>query len=317
LLHSNIANTVTTVFNFDKAHRGFGSYVLGNAGGALPTDIQEYPLHLWELTGMFQPSGVNTKYPVIFYKMNLNNNQDNAATAVVWKAAITGVDPTDNVTSLDHERLITGSTPAYTMVKVGLDSNEDILNNASTGPGARGYLAGVSAKFILNTPTERSTKFIIQLVQFHEEMVPGAVSTANQTQFWQAMIKRESFSPLADGLNSRLSKYMKVLRSETISMDAPEATEDHLLSRTKTLSLYFNMNRMLNFNWGINADKQKMEEKDVIVDTAANRFSTHVHPKARVYLMIKAECEKFPTLSQTVHPSYDMVMKFYHKSIKD
>ena len=317
LLHSSVTNTTMAIYNFKSAYRGFGSYVLGNIGGALPTDLQEYPLHLWELTAMFQPSGANTKYPVTFYKLAMTNKEDNAATTTRWYAPITGADPTDIVTSVDHERLPANATSAYTMTKIKLETNEDILTNSSTGPGARGYIAGASVKMILNTPTERGTQFAIDLIQLHEEMVPGADQTALNAQFWQAMIKQYSYSPLSDGLDKNLSKYIKFISSEKFNMDAPESSEDHMISRTKTVKFYYNLNRTLNFNWGINADKQKMEAPDLIFNIAANRFSTHVEPKARVYMMVRAVCEKGLAASQTIHPSYDMVMKLYHKSIKE
>jgi hypothetical protein len=204
------------------------------------------------------------------------------------------------------------------MARIGFDANLDLndLRNYG-GPGARGYVHGVKFRLLLNSPTQRSTKFIIQLVQLHEEVLPGAPATALNTAFWQTLIKPFMHSPLADGMDKDMKKYIKILKSQTVSLDAPESVEDHMTSRTKLLNIFYALNRTCNYRWGQFADRQAMETNDLIKNLNIQNISTHVEPKARIYMMIRAQCEQVGAIVASTVPSYDIVAKFYHKHIGD
>lgn len=317
LLKSSINNTVFAISNFGAAYRGEGGITIANLQAALTdTNLLECPLHLWELNG--SPQGVNTDIlvPVIFYKLFFDNSTD--TTNVSWRAAITSNTPVDTVTNINTSRLLSGANEQYNLARIEADANTDLndLRNYG-GPGARGYVAGVKFRLLLNSPQQRSTKFVIQLVQLSEEVVPGAAVTTVNTAFWQTMIKPYMFSPLADGLHGDFKKYIKILRSQTVTLDAPESIEDHMTSRTKLLNIFYALNRTCNYRWGQNADKQAMETNDLIKNININNISTHVEPKARIYMMIRAQAEQVGALTNTVVPSYDIVAKFYHKHIGD
>lgn len=319
LLKSAVANKQYTIQQYAAGYRGQGALICGNIQAAtLDSNTLECPLHLWELTGSTQGQATSTLSPVVFYKLCFGNSTNSAN--VFWRAAVTSQTATDTVAAGDINifRDVTTAPEEFNMTLNKADTIQDISLAVHTGPGARGYLAGVSAKLLLNGPQNAPTKWIIQLVQLHEDVVPGANISDAQTAFWQAMIKPLMFSPLADGLHSMQKKYIKILKTHVIEMDAPESTEDHLVSRTKYFKQYFNLNRTLNFKWGIGQAKMHLENDSVVKDINLNSFSTHVEPKARVYLMIRAEAAQSSTGSDVlINPSYDYVMRFYHKSIAD
>ena len=102
--------------------------------------------------------------------------------------------------------------------------------NADFGGGAKSYIESFKAKFVLNGPQTKPTKFCIQLVQLSETVTPGWAGT-NDTianAFWQAMSKLYGFSPLDPGPSAHLRKYLKVLKTMTVVMDSPESSEDHV-----------------------------------------------------------------------------------------
>lgn len=317
LLKSSINNSVFAISNFGAGYRGEGNIPLANLQAALvDTNLLECPLHLWELNA--SPQGINTdlSIPVIFYKLYFSNSLDTAN--VEWKAAITSNTPIDTVNNVNHSRVLAGATELYNMARVEMDANIDIndLRNYG-GPGARGYVHGVKFRLLLNTPQQRSTHFVIQLVQLHEEVVPGAPVTQANTAFWQQMIKPFTHSPLSDGLHGDSKKYIRILKSQSVHMDAPESNEDHLTSRTKLLNIFYALNRTCNYRWGQNADRMAMETNDLIKNVNLTNISTHVEPKARIYMMIRAQAEQVGALSNAIVPSYDIVAKFYHKHVSN
>lgn len=313
LLNTHLSNVTYAISNFGPAYRGVGNVTLEHAQTANGAETA-LPLHLWEMTGAIQSNGVAMVAPVIFYKLGLTS--ETAAAGVVWRGALNGANPVDQITTTNPVRAVAGSDSNYTPQRIFTDSTFD-LTQAQSGPGARGFLGSVGFKLLLNSPQTKGCTFVIQMVQLHENVVPGATPTVETTSFWQAMTKPYAYSPLADGLHEKHRKYIKILKSTTVHLDAPESVEDHVISRTKLLRLYFNMNRALNFKWGIATATQNMENNTLITDMSALEFVTHVEPKARVFLMIRAQAEQALAYDALTHPSYDIVMKTYHKRIAE
>jgi hypothetical protein len=138
------------------------------------------------------------------------------------------------------------------------------------------------------------------------------------------MTKPYAWTPISDGIRNQQKKYIKILKTMTIVQEAPESDEDHVVARMKHLDIMYHLNRTLNFKWGENSDKMNMVTTDQPVNTNKTAYITHVHPKARVYMMIRALCEFSQGTSETpveatsaLYPSYDYNMKFYHKSMED
>lgn len=137
----------------------------------------------------------------------------------------------------------------------------------------------------------KPTKYMVQLVQFSEDVLPdynqygGAIA-----EFWQSIVKHYTYSPLAkmdDGFNR---KKMKILKQYKFNIDPTANFENDPDPHVKTLKLYYKFNRMCNFMWKFNnetpqtvADMQDSDWKQ-----EANQVQTQVHPNARIYVMIRA-----------------------------
>ena len=320
LLRQNLAKTTYQLTNMGSWSRGVGKLMLASNQRTGAGTYMEVPLHLWELNAGIQARGATTSYPVIFYKCGFSSEV--AASVVSWRAAITSATPVDAVTTLDSSR--TTVAPGFNFSIVDKDSSVENLDPGFlSGVGARGYISGAKMKMILNGPQQRSCKWVIQLVQLHEDVTPG-VNTAEATAFWQGMAKPFAWTPISDGIRASQKKYIKIMKTMTIIQEAPESDEDHLVSRMKHIDIMYHLNRTMNFKWGENSDKMDMVTDDQPINTNNSAYLTHVHPKARVYMMIRALCEFSAGTgavpvdpSHSLYPSYDYNMKFYHKSMED
>lgn len=320
LLRQNLAKTTYQLTNMGNWNRGFGKVLISSNQSTGTGNYFEVPIHLWELNAGIQGRGGTTSYPIIFYKCGFTSELDTAS--VLWKAAITSATPVDNITTLDNSR--TTIAPGYNYSIVDADSSIENLDPGFIGGvGARGYISGVKAKMILNSPQQRSCKWVIQLVQLHEDVAPG-INDNEATAFWMGMAKPFAWTPISDGIRTSQRKYIKILKTMTVIQEAPEADEDHLISRMKHVDIMYHLNRTMNFKWGENSDKMNMITDDQPVNTNNSAYLTHVHPKARVYMMIRCMVEfSAGTVSAPVppssltSPSYDYNMKFYHKSMED
>jgi len=273
------------------------------------------PIHLWDLTAVPQGTGANLSRPALFYSCQFTN--ETSAGSVTWQthvngtvATATGLDQRGNLGSINYNPTITYSS----------SQREAILSGVDGGPGANSYLEKVNASLILNGPQQRSTKFLIQVVQLSEEVIPGAShDTSNvNTAFWQAMAKPFGFSPLETGPRMELRKHIKILKTLEYLMDSPESSEDHLTARMRHVNFTMFLNRKLNYRWAHANDLVTINVADVPVDSGTTPFATHVHPKARIFLMIRALCTfTGPSVSATnlIYPSYDMKLDITHKSM--
>jgi hypothetical protein len=320
LLRQNVSKTTYQLTNFGSWSRGSGRLMLASNQKSGPGTYMEVPLHLWELNAGIQARGGTTSYPVIFYKCGFSSEV--AASVVSWRAAISSSLPVDAVTSTDHSRITVAPGFNYSVVDADA-SSENLDPGFLGGVGARGYISGVKMKMILNSPQQRSCKWVIQLVQLHEDVTPGIQST-EATAFWQAMTKPYAYSPISDGIRAAQKKYIKILKTMTIIQEAPESDEDHLTARMKHVDIMYHLNRTMNFKWGENTDKIDMVTEDQPIVTNNSAYTTHVHAKARMYMMIRTLCEFSAGTSgvpvdpsNILYPSYDYNMKFYHKSLED
>lgn len=188
-------------------------------------------------------------------------------------------------------------------------------------------LQKVNVKMILNGPQTKPTKWCIQLVQLKSEVTPGVQTTGanpNGTKladaFWSSIAKPYGYSPLDNQMPRRLKQYMKVLKTWTVVMDAPESSEDHLKTRMHHLTLNLNLNRSCNYLWGTETDRTMAYGPDIPENgfqvNSDNEYLCQVHPNARVWLMVRALCEfQGPEIAATeaLFPSYDIVMNAVHR----
>lgn len=309
---SKVAQTksVLSLYDYGSWNRGRG--MLGIAScqpGAAGTEYRA-PVHLFDLTCVPQGIGTATRFPTTFYELFFTDETDSAE--VRWYGKRDALNPgriTSPVTNTTTE------TKNRCFFKTYGNRTSEMTNPSLSGFGAKSYISKFRAKFILNGPQEGPTKWVIQLVQLSEEVIPG-VETELATAFWQACAKPYGYSPLETGPSRGLRKHLKVLKSFYCAMDTPESTEDHVTSRMRQVDFDGHLNRTCNYRWDHAVDKVGMTVPDIPEDddVGADVNSTHVHPNARVYIMVRA-LSKFTPLeswSQQKHPSYDVKIDVTH-----
>jgi hypothetical protein len=313
---TNQTKSVLSLYDYGSWNRGRGQFGIASAQpGAAGTEYRA-PVHLYDLTCVPQGAvGAPTtlKYPTTFYELFFTNETDSAT--VRWYGKRDSLNPGRITTLVSNTPTETKNRCFY---KTYASRTNEFTNANLSGYGAKSYISKFSAKFILNGPQEGPTKWCIQLVQLSEEVVPG-VETELATAFWQACAKPYGFSPLEAGPSRGLRKHLKVLKSFYCAMDTPESSEDHVTSRMRQVDFDGHLNRTCNYRWDYAVDKVGMTEADIPEDddvgTEVN--STHVHPNARVYIMVRA-MSKFTPLeswSQQKHPSYDIKLDVTHCSL--
>jgi len=311
-----INTTVYTVHNYGAWNRGEGALTLAALQSGLAGTAVRMPIHLWDLTAVPQGTGAGVLYPAIFYDCNFSNE---TSTGVVgWTTHVNNA--STSATGMDQRAA--ANTINYNPVPTYATTQKELISsNIEGGPGATSLLEKVHATFVFNGPQQRSTKWCVQLVQFDEKVVPGVAADSSNvaTAFWQSMAKPYGYSPLETGPRRELSKLYKVLKTMTFVMDSPESGEDHLTARMRHVDFKAYLNRKLSYRWGHSNDLVALNTQDVPRDAnVTNSFASHVEPKARVFLMIRALCTyQGPSVaySNTIYPSYDIKLDITHKSM--
>lgn len=282
------------------------------------------PVHLYELTGCPQTYDVGgnygIKYPFTRYELRFSSVGSVGGTVdlqwIGWGASGTPTlvsNMNQDTSSLSKDNHLY----PIQLDNVGVDAPGPNEINAHSLPGKKSYIESVSAKLLLYGPQTQPVRWSIQLVQLSEEVTPGYAGTnLRSVAFWQAMAKPFGYSPLESGSLQNMKKRYKVLKSWSYLMDAPESTEDHLTARMRQVDLFFNLNRKANYEWMFNEDQVALAAEDTFESADGRDISTHVHPKARVYLMIRALTPfKTTTFDAVTNPSYDIKLITTHRNL--
>lgn len=202
-------------------------------------------------------------------------------------------------------------TRAFTYTNENVDNATAIVDNY---PGGSDTLDWVQAKLLFYAPTTRASRIQVDVVQIRDtRLVPDASTGVSNfaCAFWQAMVKRFAYSPLEPG-NNEYAKYLKVLDSKTFIMEAKEST-DAVNTNMKELNLFYRFNRKCKYNWA-DEDKMAMLSQDGQINTDTN-ISTQVHPRSRIFLMIRGQATNTTADSSALHPSYDIVLRAKHSQL--
>jgi len=308
--YQTLNTQVYSIFNYGAWNRGSGKIMVrSNQPGALGTTLIQ-PLQLWDLSAINQGSGASVNYPAAFYECQFTN--ETATGEVIWLTNVNNA--TTTAVGLDqfaglynpgfNPHLTYSSQPSY-LIDPTYEGQADTI------------LEKVKCTMVLNGPSQRSTKWCIQLVQLSEAVTPGVVdaSSNESTAFWQAMCRPYGYSPLETGPRGELKKNIKILKTMEYIMDSPESVEDHLTARMRHIDFSIYLNRKQNYRWGRVNDLTAMNISDIPLDTVGS-FSTKPDPKARIYLMIRALCTyQGPSVAPNngLFPSYDIKLDMTHK----
>jgi hypothetical protein len=319
LIRQNVATNTFGFRHFGAWNRGNGEVMISSIQEGIAGTTVKQPVHLIDLTCVPQMelgSLSTIYYPGTHYELTFSDETDSGS--VVWTSSFAG----GVGTSVQGNLVPSGSVnKEYTMYPLYIDNPNKATTSHHHTPGGMSYIEKFRAQLILNTPKQKGTKWCIQLVSFSPEVIPGAATTQLQTAFWQAMARSYGYSPLAGGLPKNLRKYMKVYKTLYITQDAPESSEDHLLSRIRHVDFFGYLNRKVNYCWGQEHDLVNLDEQDVnefTEDNETNQPQTHAHPRARRYIMIRALTTfEGPSATEGTNnqPSYDIRLSVTHRQL--
>lgn len=322
LTRTNIHREVYSLRNYGPWNRGLGAIpIVSSQPLGTGTDV-ECPVHLWELTAAPQGTRNQVSYPATFYRLFFNSESASGTHYFrTYSGAIDKAANSYNMQDVDLFQKEFQLYPSDSTKRTYFDGTSDI--NKDVGPGTLSFIEKFNMKLILNGPQQRATKWCIQLVQLAPEVTPGnTVVSPNGNvaeAFWQQMSKPYGFSPLESGPTGRLRKYFKVLKSMYVTMDAPENSEDHISCRLRHIDFSGFLNRKANYNWSNREDTVSLNSDDIPENAQldpSDRRSTHVHPRARVYVMIRALCTLTgDTYTPAQYPSYDIKLDVHHRHL--
>lgn len=176
--------------------------------------------------------------------------------------------------------------------------------------------------------TQKPTVYTIYLCQLNEDVTPDinfASQTANYSnitnpnaiEFWQSMIKRFTYSPLAKVDDGFKNKKIKILKQYKINIDPTANYENDPDPHVKTMKLFYRFNRKCNFEWkyanAAGFSQANMNDADWQQENSQNQC--HVHPNARMYVMVRASNYvrgTYDTATNTTNPSISWVLRSCH-----
>lgn len=192
-----------------------------------------------------------------------------------------------------------------------LDTSDAPNSVQESYPMGSSMLDWMKAQLLFYSTTTLPTRVQVDLVQITDtRLVPGAESTPFATAFWQSAIKRFAYSPLEPG-NNQYKKYLKTLYTKSFILEPKETTES-VPAQLYQLDLFQRFNRKCTYNWQ-NADRMNINAVEGPVNRADNQ--NVVHPRARIFLMIRAQSKSDTAYTTTVHPSYDIVLRTKHTQL--
>lgn len=284
LLEQNKTSNVYSVRAYSQFGGVNGSYWLANTSPSTTTGPWNTPLHLWELTSAPNNISSTLVYPNVRWVPQFST-------------------PTD-----------TGALTWSTADALGIENADTQPNMLHTLPLGNDTLDWVQAKLLLYCPTTLPARFQIDVVQFNDTRLVPDNTTGVSTfaaAFWQSMLKRFAFSPLEPG-NNKYQKYLKVLHSQTFILNPKETTEA-VNTIFREVNVFMRFNRKCTYDWE-DQDRMNMLQQEGPTNLDAN-IKTQVHPRARIFLMIRAQSRNGTGPSSTIHPSYDIVLRMRHSQL--
>lgn len=322
LVRQNQQRKVYGIRNYGAWNRGAGAIALSALQEGLAGTTVRMPVDLWDLTAVPQlgDNGTSTLgilYPATQYRLQFTAETDSAQvdwqTTLAAQGAVQGKD--------DSSTVLNKLACMYPMEsgRRGLPGGGSSSNNAWGVGGPISFIEKFKAEMLCYGPKQAPTKWCIQIVQLAEEVSPSE-STQLSTAFWQQISKPYGYSPLESDSSSITRKYMRVLRTYTFLQDAPESSEDHVQARMRHVTLQGYLNRRANYNWDQYSDLIDLDTQDTPENADQNsvRTACHVHPKARVYMMIRALTEyQGPEAIEGANksPSYDLKLAVTHRCL--
>lgn len=285
LLKQNVSSSIYAMRQYSQFGGTNGVQFLSNKSPTTTTGPFFVPCHIYELNAC----------------PNIVNNTVTNPT-IAWYPTFS--DPTATATL--------SWTRAFQYTPENIDFNSAITDNY---PGANDTLDWVSARMLFYAPTTRASRIQVDVVQIKDTRLVPDDTTGVSTfaaAFWQSMSKKFAYSPLEQG-DTQFNKYLKVLDSKTFIMESKESTES-VNTNMKELNLFYRFNRKCTYNWEDQDRMGMLVANDGQLNTDVN-VKTQVHPRSRIFLIIRGQATNTTADSTTLHPSYDIVLRAKHSQL--
>lgn len=241
----------------------------------------------------YYTAGSNAGVPLYLVELNscINNVNGN----------ITGHSPVYKAERNESRGYVWSSLQGQTAGGVTLDSawqversgqNSTITDNY---PGQSSILSWVDIRMDLFGCKNHPTKFVIEVCQLDEDLCPavGTNSDNNHVRFWDAQIRPFISNPNLHQISYGDKKYKKVIDSRVIEIGPTSTTESDQDPHVKTLQLFYKFNRRCNYAWKdfIAAPAENPSNAQlttVFIPQAQGDNQTQVHPRARLFLLVRA-----------------------------
>lgn len=269
---------------------------LWNVSTSPTTGALACPVHLWDVSAVVNTNAGATQTPVVQYLMSQATPL--SSSAVSWNTG--GYSP------------VAGAT-------LNTEKSSAALNTYQSTPTASSTLEWVQAKLLFYAPTTIPCRVSVQLVQFTDARCAPydpnidkyRVSPLGQfhTSFWQSMAKQYTFNPLETG-DASYKKYLKVLASEDFIFQPKETTEN-VQAIMRQVNIFKRLNMFAKYDWSEDGPINGGLLASGIQQDVGN-VNYQLHPQKRVFLMIRAQANNTTGYNQSVHPSYDIVVRSKH-----
>lgn len=280
LLDQNISSNVYAYRAYNVFGGTSGAISLQNTSPSTTTGPFNLPMHMWEVTSAMNVIAGNVTAPNVFWTPQLSNPTDTASITWVNNLGTLSVENTDNATT--------------------------IVNSYPAGNDTFDWF---QAKMVFYCPTALPCRYQIDVVQLTDQrLTPGAASTPFATAFYQALAKRFAYNPIESG-NSRYKKYLKTLYTQSFILNPKETTES-VNTIFREVNLFMRMNRRCTYDWE-DQDRMNMLGNEGQVNSDLT-IKTQVHPRARIFLLIRAQANNAVSYTPTIMPSYDFVLRMKH-----
>jgi len=282
-LNQNISRSVYGHRNYNSFGSISGAVTLANTSPTPTSGSLSVPLHLYELNSVPNvTTGGVILIPNILYLPVFSSPTDTAT--ISWQQA--------SAFNLEDSSADGAQLSSY-------------ANSSDT-------LDWLSIKMLCYTPLTIPCRWEINIMRISDQRLNP--DTANTSKFctaiYQSYIKNFIKSPIETS-NSAYKRYFKTIYTSSWIMTPKESTEN-VANIMREVNIFLRVNQKCSYNWG-DEDLMGMSTVDTQKNYGANKLQTH--PRARLYLSIRAQAVNGTAWTQSTMPSYDIAIRAKHSQL--
>ena len=173
-------------------------------------------------------------------------------------------------------------------------------------------------KMLTCSPTSRPCKWTVQLVQIKDPVLAPDLEgkslaqdeNLRRTSFYQALMNRYAFNPIADQSYKVVKDNLKVLKTLEWITNPTQTIDNDPAGHQKLVNLFYRFDKELDYAWDQNAIQNVGYSNDVAVNVGVNR--NILAPTKRIYLMIRAQTSPSTAHTAALHGSYSINLTTCH-----